>query len=1117
MGMLKTVQSTRHRRCRSPFTSEVALQRAVLDWVLEGVITPLDPEPAIQAWLIYEVGRSMAKLVAAAKSVSVENDAFGYVVHPGKIDRPSSLGKEPADLKELATHVISCTTLVQHLQQTGSISFEEASKAKNLLTLRGDEPSTGEQLSSGCSIFLDRLATEYLVEIGVLEPLRRENLPIYILEEELDGARQLLEYEKRADQIKANIESIRSVLTAGVESGRIVVGPADREESLGRAGHAIASALQLLDRVDALVSDDRAVNKNLAASNETTTRPIITTLDVLNRLVEREQLTGRDEIYFRHKLLEANYIFVPLRAEDLDYCLDQAVLINDKLVETAEMRILREYLVAAAMSDWLQMPGEGAWLKESQSAVRACIWRQWETAENDKVAGAKSNWLFDLFDFRDWARFRPFEGESMSSLRAVQLFLLSMPLGTMSGKARRRFLDWLDRQCVSDLRTNCPSVLVELIASVKELIERAVEGCEEEQHKTVIAVDILCDLPYSLSQALLQEKDWPERFSIPRQTVVRIAEPGPHFDQTALYDVARSALEDVGSVYVLLDKHDASWNCSSSDTYSLSCTDGTTIVDLPELRYVASLRDLRIEGLEALAKLSLPRSAMKEWLHRLERRPLYNEEITALHEDVRATPDTVRRHVEQAAHVGSFKWNEVIPTDDLYCTRLIGRPAQSQTLERYLGGGFRHWFEELPDTSNGEAVKASLLACGLGEISKEASKLFRGKADVFEIVNWATKHDMPGVRVAALEVFLPWSVEDESLRQPLAQLLEAVVVADLASESSPYRFYVDLYFAVGGHVASGLYLREHTIFYQHLYISAQVNLLQGCFSASGVDTTTLARGMREDKGFAFTMRALVDMAEWPRWHTKCLTPEMVHGDHLGRIWIAAQGLQETLPECELRNLLFGEIQNSLRPKVLFPFSYMPCPIEGSRSTVCNQSAETRMAINEQLGERPASDHTFAGLISAGMTCGVFPDQSQKASEALRSIDTRFSDMEDEDHLWIVLDGLAQIAAQSRNASMASEVVRLCRNHSSGVKESIGYANAVGIGLAASAAIEESTERFRFLAGLAEYFAFRDMSKEDCAVLVGNLAMLCRVEPDLYPFLSKSISALMAYMNSSRGT
>ena len=30
MGMLKTVQSTRHRRCRSPFTSDVALQRAVL-------------------------------------------------------------------------------------------------------------------------------------------------------------------------------------------------------------------------------------------------------------------------------------------------------------------------------------------------------------------------------------------------------------------------------------------------------------------------------------------------------------------------------------------------------------------------------------------------------------------------------------------------------------------------------------------------------------------------------------------------------------------------------------------------------------------------------------------------------------------------------------------------------------------------------------------------------------------------------------------------------------------------------------------------------------------------------------------------------------------------------
>ena len=31
MGMLKTVQSTRHRQCRSPFTRDVALQRAKVE------------------------------------------------------------------------------------------------------------------------------------------------------------------------------------------------------------------------------------------------------------------------------------------------------------------------------------------------------------------------------------------------------------------------------------------------------------------------------------------------------------------------------------------------------------------------------------------------------------------------------------------------------------------------------------------------------------------------------------------------------------------------------------------------------------------------------------------------------------------------------------------------------------------------------------------------------------------------------------------------------------------------------------------------------------------------------------------------------------------------------
>ena len=390
--------------------SRLRTARAVLDGVLDGVLTPLDPAPAVQGWLISEVGRSMARLLGAAKSVSMEGDVFGYVVHPGTITKPISLGKGPANLGELEAHVISCTTLVQHLRHIGSMSFEDASKAMNLLKLRGDCPPSDERLRPNCTIFLDRLATEYLVELGALETLERAGRPVHILADEVDSAKHLLEYEKRADQVKSSIERMRFLLAEGIESGRIIVGAnsdtAGREEELGKAGNVIASALQLLEHVDAFVCDDRAINKNLIATNESVSRPVINTLQLLGRLVERGELSEDDEIRCRHMLLSANYFFVPLKAEDLAYCLDRAVMIDGELVETAEMRTLRECLAAGAMWDWLKLPEEGAWLKQSQSAVRSCIWRQWERAEGIEGAKAKSKWLLELFDFRDWARFQ---------------------------------------------------------------------------------------------------------------------------------------------------------------------------------------------------------------------------------------------------------------------------------------------------------------------------------------------------------------------------------------------------------------------------------------------------------------------------------------------------------------------------------------------------------------------------------------------------------------------------------------------------------------------------------------------------------------------------------------
>ena len=114
----------------------------------------------------------------------------------------------------------------------------------------------------------------------------------------------------------------------------------------------------------------------------------------------------------------------------------------------------------------------------------------------------------------------------------------------MSTKARTAFLDWLEQEYIAGLRDRCAPLFNELVSSAKELIERAVEGVDEEHGKTIVAIDVLRDFPNSLYQALLQEKDLIAQFSIPRETIVRIAEPAPHFEQAALYEVARRLVRE---------------------------------------------------------------------------------------------------------------------------------------------------------------------------------------------------------------------------------------------------------------------------------------------------------------------------------------------------------------------------------------------------------------------------------------------------------------------------------------------------------------------------------------------------------------------------------------------
>src|SRR5882724_5240482 len=125
--------------------------------------------------------------------------------------------------------------------------------------------------------------------------------------------------------------------------------------------------------VDIVVIDDRYVNQNGTISGPENTKLIWTTFDLLTSATytpnqQREHLTA---------LRRAGYCFVPLAVQELSALVAQATIVNDELVETAELKAVRENLQLARMSNGLQFPNEHVWLDNVSKAFLEVAKGQW--------------------------------------------------------------------------------------------------------------------------------------------------------------------------------------------------------------------------------------------------------------------------------------------------------------------------------------------------------------------------------------------------------------------------------------------------------------------------------------------------------------------------------------------------------------------------------------------------------------------------------------------------------------------------------------------------------------------------------------------------------------------
>jgi hypothetical protein len=280
------------------------------------------------------------------------------------------------------------------------------------------------------------------------------------------------------------VDGLRTNLKNGLETGKVILGRAiradDEDGPCGALAHPSVAMLRLIDDVEAGVSDDRFLNQHLTISSETSTKPLLTTVDVLDSLQRRGALSATKVQEARTALRRANYALMPLSVQELADLVSSAPILNRTLVETGELRAIRESIQRIRMSDLLQFPKELPWLNSVHGASLLVLKQQWTGELDEAAACARSDWLLKLSDVQGWTH-RLNEGAEQLADRYLNWVALLMMLAVAQPRpVKEAYSRWFGSRILNPIANEDPKAYVLLLERAKVVVARGVDFSAEE-------------------------------------------------------------------------------------------------------------------------------------------------------------------------------------------------------------------------------------------------------------------------------------------------------------------------------------------------------------------------------------------------------------------------------------------------------------------------------------------------------------------------------------------------------------------------------------------------------------------------------------------------------------
>ena len=460
--------------------SRIRDARHIRDLLATSVLEQFVPSTIANSDLSAQVGDELAALIAEAEQDRDGDNIQRLVVHPGPVHRASSLMDEEADLTAHAEVMSSCLPIVEKLRKTGQITAQEEQKARAYLQLHENPWPSQPEVMDGAVLYLAELAVTYLLHVGMLGKLRAGGLRAIASSRAISEADAFIAYGRISEKIEEKIERIRSAVSAGIESGKIKLGrrrTVDESEQGSTFGHPTLKVIALADECDVILSDDRFLNQHFSVYEREPVVRVATSLDLLDTLLAAGAISDDMRLEHRTFLRRAGYFFVPVSEEELSRYLGATSVENNKVIETAELKAIRESILRVRMSDWLRLPEEGPWLQMTLNAFNRVLKSLWKDGADVSVATARSNWIVDQIDVRGWAHlFEPENGDNIVKVGRVEhIGMLLTPPSDTTREVREAYWHWAEGRILVPIKEQFPDLYSQFVewqkADLSEIAE----------------------------------------------------------------------------------------------------------------------------------------------------------------------------------------------------------------------------------------------------------------------------------------------------------------------------------------------------------------------------------------------------------------------------------------------------------------------------------------------------------------------------------------------------------------------------------------------------------------------------------------------------------------------